>query len=29
LPVVGGLDEFVDELCGGHVADPATLFAGG
>ncbi|VBA47311.1 hypothetical protein LAUMK13_05789 [Mycobacterium innocens] len=29
MPVVGGLDELVDELGGGHVADPAALFAGG
>ena len=26
---VGGFDEFVDELGGGGVADPAALFAGG
>jgi len=25
---VGGFDEFVDELCGGDVADAAALFAG-
>ena len=29
LPVVGGFDEFVDQLRGGDVADPAALFAGG
>ena len=28
-PFVGGFDEFVDELGGGGVADPAALFAGG
>ena len=27
--LVGGLDELVDELGGGHVADPAALLAGG
>jgi hypothetical protein len=26
-PVVGGLDEFVDQLGGGEVANPAALFA--
>ncbi len=29
LAFVGGLDEFVDQLRGGDVADPAALFAGG
>ena len=28
-PFVGGFDEFVDQLGGGDVADPAALFAGG
>ena len=27
-PFVGGFDEFVDQLRGGDVADPAALFAG-
>ena len=28
-PFVGGFDEFVDQLRGGDVSDPAALFAGG
>jgi hypothetical protein len=29
MPVVGGFGEFVDQLGGGGVADPAALLAGG
>jgi len=29
LPFVGGLDQFVDQLRAGDVADPASLLAGG
>jgi hypothetical protein len=29
VPVVGGLDQLVDQGCGGGVADPVTRFGGG